>query len=96
MLGKQRTLLRVPVRMANRRLLYYGIYSVNVAASARPSSKMAPEQILSFVPEHDIKLLVLGTIARTGVSGMLMGNTAENVQRFPPCSILDNKKSNYL
>ncbi|MCA1767897.1 MAG: universal stress protein [Idiomarina sp.] len=36
----------------------------------------------------DIDTLVMGTLARTGFSGMLIGNTAENLLQKVSCSVL--------
>ena len=39
------------------------------------------ELIPGYVVEHGIDLVVMGTVARTGIAGLLMGNTAERVLR---------------
>ena len=69
----------------------------------------AEEGILTCVKKFDINLLIMGTIARAGINGMLVGNTAEHVLPFLPCSILaikpdgfkcpvslEDKKSSYV
>jgi nucleotide-binding universal stress UspA family protein len=38
-----------------------------------------------------IDLVVMGTVARAGIAGMLIGNTAERVLRKLPCSVLTVK-----
>lgn len=39
-----------------------------------------PEDVISrFVESHGIDVVVMGTVARTGVAGLVMGNTAERV-----------------
>ena len=38
--------------------------------------------------ELDIGLIVMGTVARTGLSGLIMGNTAETILRSVRCSVL--------
>lgn len=39
-----------------------------------------PEQVIErFVESHGIALVVMGTVARTGIAGLVMGNTAERV-----------------
>ncbi|MDZ7847449.1 MAG: universal stress protein [Owenweeksia sp.] len=35
--------------------------------------------IPNFIKENEIDILVMGTLARTGISGFIMGNTAENI-----------------
>jgi nucleotide-binding universal stress UspA family protein len=39
------------------------------------------EVIPTYVVDHDVDLVVMGTVARTGIAGLLMGNTAERVLR---------------
>jgi hypothetical protein len=41
-------------------------------------------------------LLVLGTVARTGVSGFLIGNTAETVLNEVNCSVLAIKPDGFV
>jgi len=41
-----------------------------------------------FATSHRIDLLVMGTVARSGVAGRLIGNTAEAVLSQLPCSML--------
>lgn len=48
-----------------------------------------PQDVVpDFVKEHGIDLVVMGTVARTGVSGFLIGNTAEMILGRVGCSIL--------
>ena len=48
-----------------------------------------PEDVLpEFVVAEGIDLLVMGTVARTGLLGLLFGNTAERILRRLPCSVL--------
>ncbi len=46
------------------------------------------EQIPAFVNNHNIDILVMGTVARTGIPGFLTGNTAENIMQQLPCSLM--------
>ncbi len=48
----------------------------------------AAEVIPQFVSGHGTDLLVMGTIGRTGLSGILMGNTAERILNRVECSVL--------
>jgi nucleotide-binding universal stress UspA family protein len=51
-----------------------------------------PQDVIpAFVVSEDIDVLVMGTVGRRGVSGMLIGNTAERVLRKLPCSVLTVK-----
>jgi nucleotide-binding universal stress UspA family protein len=46
------------------------------------------EELPALVKRIDADVLVMGTVARTGVAGLLMGNTAEAVLKQVDCSIL--------
>ncbi|MEO8271470.1 MAG: universal stress protein, partial [Aureliella sp.] len=48
----------------------------------------APEVIERFVRDNAIDLIVMGTLARSGIAGMLIGNTAEQVLDRIECSLL--------
>jgi nucleotide-binding universal stress UspA family protein len=51
-----------------------------------------PEDVIpEFVVAQGIDLVVMGTVARAGIAGMLIGNTAERVLRKLPCSVLTVK-----
>jgi nucleotide-binding universal stress UspA family protein len=41
--------------------------------------------------EFDVDLVVMGTVARTGIAGFFMGNTAENILTQLDCSVLTVK-----
>ena len=43
-----------------------------------------------------IDLVVMGTVARAGIAGMLIGNTAERVLRKLPCSVLTVKPDGFV
>ncbi len=44
--------------------------------------------VCELVTHHRINLLVMGTVARSGISGLVMGNTAEQVLEGVPCSVI--------
>jgi nucleotide-binding universal stress UspA family protein len=46
------------------------------------------DEILGYLREHPTDVVVMGTLARTGLSGALIGNTAENLIPWIPCSLL--------
>lgn len=48
----------------------------------------AGEIIPEFVKDKKIDILVMGTVARTGILGFIIGNTAENIVQELTCSIL--------
>lgn len=48
-----------------------------------------PARVISqFVEDHAIDLLVMGTVARSGVPGFIVGNTAEKILSRVECSVL--------
>lgn len=51
--------------------------------------KGRPASVISkFVKDHDVDLLVMGNVARSGVPGLLVGNTAEKILDEVDCSVL--------
>ncbi len=44
---------------------------------------------------HDAGLIVMGTVARTGLPGFIIGNTAENVLNQVGCSVLTVKPQGF-
>lgn len=53
-------------------------------------------QIPAFVAEHNIDILVMGTVARTGIAGFFIGNTAENIVQQINCSLLTIKPKGFI
>jgi len=51
--------------------------------------------ILDCIKRHDIELLVMGTVARSGIPGLLTGNTAERLLPQIPCSVLAIKPTDF-
>ncbi|HEU4618835.1 MAG TPA: universal stress protein [Gammaproteobacteria bacterium] len=52
--------------------------------------------IIDFVEREAVDLLVLGTVARTGVAGFLIGNTAERVLDEVTCSVIALKPAGFV
>jgi nucleotide-binding universal stress UspA family protein len=48
------------------------------------------------IKELDASLVVMGTIGRSGIKGMLIGNTAESILQQLSCSVLALKPSNFV
>lgn len=57
---------------------------------------VAADVVTEQVESAGIDILVMGTIARTGVAGLLVGNTAENVLRRLPCSLVALKPAGFV
>ncbi|NKB72465.1 MAG: hypothetical protein GKR89_35765 [Candidatus Latescibacteria bacterium] len=52
--------------------------------------------IPDLVTRHNIDLVVMGSIARTGIPGMVMGNTAERLLEQVECALLVTKPGGYV
>lgn len=52
--------------------------------------------IESYIKDKGISLLVMGTVCRTGVSGFIIGNTAEKILRNVTCSVLALKPKGFI
>lgn len=57
----------------------------------------APGEVLPRLADHlDIGLIVMGTVGRTGLRGLIMGNTAETILRSVRCSVLAVKPEGFV
>lgn len=52
--------------------------------------------ITHYVTTHDIDLLVMGSVTRTGIPGLIFGNTAERVLHHVDCSVLILKPGGFV
>ena len=48
------------------------------------------------VDRLDVDLVVMGTVGRTGLKGLIMGNTAETILRSVRCSVLAVKPEGFV
>jgi len=55
----------------------------------------ADNEIPRCVTNIDIDVLVMGTSARTGLSGVVIGNTAENILQHIHCSLVAFKPQDF-
>jgi universal stress protein E len=56
-----------------------------------------PEDVIPrYVDDHAIDLVVIGTVARTGIAGLLIGNTAERVLQRLRVSVLATKPAGFI
>ncbi len=53
------------------------------------------DEIINVVNEVGPDVLVMGTLAHTGIAGLLIGNTAEKVMRRVECSVLTAKPTDF-
>lgn len=56
----------------------------------------ATELIPNFVQDKNIDILVMGTVARTGIPGFMIGNTAENIVQKLTCSLMALKPQGFV
>lgn len=56
----------------------------------------ADELIPDFVKDKKIDILVMGTVARTGIPGFMIGNTAENIVQKLTCSLMALKPQGFV
>jgi universal stress protein E len=56
----------------------------------------ASKHLGKFTKEHQIDIIVMGTLSRTGIAGFFIGNTAENVFEELTCSLLALKPHGYV
>ncbi|MEM8852124.1 MAG: universal stress protein [Pseudomonadota bacterium] len=52
--------------------------------------------IPQYVADHKVDVIVMGTIARTGVPGFIIGNTAEDVLNAVDCAVVTVKPPGYV
>lgn len=55
----------------------------------------AASVITNYANAHEVDLVVMGTIGRSGLSGMIMGNTAERILEQLECSVLAIKPAGF-
>ncbi|HVA48766.1 MAG TPA: universal stress protein [Pirellulales bacterium] len=56
---------------------------------------IADTAVLDFIRVHHVDLLVMGTMARSGIPGVFIGNTAERLVTHVPCSLLAVKPADF-
>ena len=56
----------------------------------------AEDVVPDFVRTHEVDVVVMGTVGRTGVPGFLIGNTAEKILADVECSVLAVKPKGFL
>jgi nucleotide-binding universal stress UspA family protein len=69
---------------------YHGKYHVH-------HIKGIPDQMIpSFIESEKVDILVMGTLARTGIHSFIIGNTAENIVQKLGCSLLALKPNGFV
>ena len=74
---------------------FYKLIASYESGSIRMRPHLVDGRAGTVIPEqarqHDVGLIVMGTVARTGLPGFIIGNTAENVLNQVECSVLTVK-----
>ncbi len=52
--------------------------------------------IPEFVNKNGVDLIVMGTVARAGAAGLMVGNTAERILNSIQCSVLALKPDGFI
>ncbi len=75
------------------------IYGEDALSFLRPSVYLVKgepaQQIPQVVAANHVDLLVMGTVARTGIPGFIVGNTAESILEQVQCSVLAVKPDGF-
>lgn len=77
-------------------LLPYGISHVSSGVHLVRDEAKAATAIAGLAKQLDADLIVIGTVARSGVAGGTIGNTAEHVLDHAECSVLTIKPDGYI
>ena len=74
------------------------IAAANLPRPAKTHYVIEPpeEAIMNCIEQHDIDLVVMGTVGRAGISGFITGNTAERLLPRIPCSLLAVKPPGFV
>lgn len=85
-------------RLAHRQALDALVAEAGIGERSRVHHvRGRPEQMIPpFIEEHGVDILVMGTVARTGVHNLLIGNTAESILRRLGCSLLALKPEGFV
>ena len=74
-----------------------GRYDLSSVGHAIHLIKGVPEKVIpSLVVENSTDLIVMGTVARTGIAGLVIGNTAERILDTVDCSVLAVKPAGFV
>jgi universal stress protein E len=67
-----------------------------LGTARRELIKGQPEDVVpAYVVAHGVDLVVMGTMARRGFQGLIMGNTAERLLQRLPCSVMAVKPEGF-
>jgi universal stress protein E len=90
-----KTLRREAEQKLHEQLAQTDFRTVQAGVIAEVKEGPADMVILDTIEDHHIDLVIMGTIARRGLAGMLIGNTAETLLPQLPCAILAIKPKDF-
>jgi nucleotide-binding universal stress UspA family protein len=64
----------------------------NIHVRRGEAGKLIPK----IIQDREIELIVMGTVGRTGISGLLIGNTAEKILNNVDCSVFTVKPDGFI
>ncbi|MFT5760823.1 MAG: universal stress protein E [Alteromonadaceae bacterium] len=83
----------------DRQKLFDKTLKNNFSSDNFPNTKLiegtAQEEIPKYIEEQEIDLVVMGTVCRTGITGLFIGNTAESILSEVSCSVLTLKPEGF-
>jgi universal stress protein E len=91
---------RTKARMDAQQRLAAQLAIPEIAALSQPpqihlEESLAEDAILEAINKYQIELLVMGTLARKGIAGFFLGNTAERLLPQIPCSLIAIKPPDF-
>lgn len=70
-------------------------YNLSQPAQIHIANQSPEEALLAHIEKHQTEVLVMGTVSRSGIPGLLMGNTAERLLPNLTCSIVAIKPDGF-
>ena len=83
-------------KQLNERLAMTDFRTISEGARTEITAGRPDVVIQDAIEEHEADLLVMGTVARGGIPGMLVGNTAERLLNSLSCSVIAVKPEGFV
>lgn len=84
----------MPIKWMDDFLAQYDLQQLQHHEHVLPG--LATEVIPEFAEQHQIDLIVMGTVGRIGIPGFFIGNTAEKILQKIDCSVLTVKPDGFI
>jgi len=82
-------------RLMAEQVAKLGAAGATVEIEVIDGTRGADLAILRYIEAHQIDMLVMGTVGRSGLAGVFIGNTAERLAQQAPCSVLAVKPDDF-